>query len=157
MARPTKYKPEHDEQVYKMKADGKSDEYICAFFKFSRSTLSLWKTQHETFSDNYKKGVGDKVDDNVHDVKNALLKRALGCKVVEITVEEVEGQVEGQGAVTKTRTVTKELPPETAACMGYLNNKAPDEFKQRKAAEEEKDANDQSIEIVFIDAAADES
>lgn len=144
MARPSKYKPEHDEQVYKFKADGKSDEYICKFFKFSRSTLSLWKVEHTSFSDNYKKGVADYEADNIHDVKNALLKRAMGMKVVETTIEEMPNGDE------KKKTVTKQLPPETSACLGYLNNKAPDEFKQRKPEEEKKEEKKITIEIKRI-------
>jgi len=153
MARPTKYKPEHDEQVYKFKLDGKSDAYISDFFKFSRSTLSLWKAKHKSFSDNYKKGLADYEADNVHDVKNALLQRAKG-----MTVTDVESTVFGDDESKKrVKTTVRHILPDVTACAVYLNNKAPDEFKPRKAADDEGDnGKGRPVIINFIDSVKDD-
>jgi len=124
--RPTKYKHEYAEQVYKLKLDGKSDMYIADFFKISRSTLSLWKVEYKDFSDNYKKGIEEYDEECVHRVRNALMERALGYTHADVHISSY------QGVITAT-PIKKYYPPDPTACLGFLHNKAPDEWKPRKA------------------------
>lgn len=55
-------------------------------------------------------------------VENALLKRALGYKYYEVTIE---GGVE-------TKRVTKEVVPDTTAQIFWLKNRKPDVWRDKK-------------------------
>jgi len=134
--RPTIYSDKLDEQVYKLKRQGMSDVEVADFFGFCTSTLDNWKNQYPTFLGCYKKGLADKEAHDIVKVKNALLRRAKG-----LSLKETREEVADDGR-TKTITVTKEVAPDTTACAIWLNNKAPDEFKPRKAAEEDKEQDD---------------
>ena len=41
--RPTKYKPEYAEQVYKLALEGFTDKKIAEFFKVDERTINNWK------------------------------------------------------------------------------------------------------------------
>jgi hypothetical protein len=111
-----------------MKREGKGDRYVADFWGISTSTLHLWKEEHANFSSQYKKGLEDFTVDMVDNCRNALYKKALGMKVVEVTVEEFDGG-------TKTRTTTKELPPSELAALAILHNKSGGEFTPLKASD----------------------
>lgn len=64
---------------------GLTDEQIAQNVGISRSTLSDWKKRFPAISDTLKKGK-EVVDIQV---ENALLKRALGYEVIEVTEERV--------------------------------------------------------------------
>ena len=74
IGRPTLYKSEYDEQVFKLCLLGATDKDIASFFNISESTLNEWKLQHDTFSEAIKGGKF-KAD---AEVANSLYKRAVG-------------------------------------------------------------------------------
>lgn len=56
VGRPTKFKMEYCESVEKLGKLGATDAQIASFFGVSKSTLYLWKIQHEEFSEAEKRG-----------------------------------------------------------------------------------------------------
>lgn len=98
--------------------DGLTDEQIAENMGISRSTLNSWKDKYPDISDTLKRGK-EVVD---RQVENALLKRALGYRYDEITMENG----------VETKRVTKEVMPDTTAQIFWLKNRKPEEWRDRK-------------------------
>lgn len=111
--RPSKYKAEYDEQVYKLCLLGATDEQIADFFGVAVSTIHKWAGEHEGFSEARKNGklVADS------NVAEALYHKALGYSHPE------EKLFQYDGAVIRADTV-KHYPPDTAAAFIWLKNRA---------------------------------
>lgn len=112
--------------------DGLTDEQIAKNIGISRSTLAEWKKKYSDISDTLKKGK-EVVD---IEVENALLKRALGYKYVEVTKERVTelnlhtGEPESKLVVTKE--VVKEVQPDVTAQIFWLKNRKPDVWRDKR-------------------------
>jgi len=115
--RPSKYKKEYAEQAYKLCLLGATDKEIADFFGVTESTLNLWKKEYPEFSESLKNGkvVADA------EVAASLYKRAKGYQYVETTYEN--------GALTKS--VVKEVAPDTGAAMAWLKNRQKDKWRDR--------------------------
>lgn len=105
--------------------DGLTDKQIADNLGISKDTFYKYKNRYTDFSDSLKKGK-EVVD---YEVENALLKRALGYKYDEVTIEEFE-----DGSV-KTKTVTKEVIPDTTAQIFWLKNRKPDKWRDKQSIE----------------------
>ncbi len=105
--------------------DGLTDKQIATNLGVAESTLNEYKKKYPEFSESLKKGK-EVVD---YEVENALLKRALGYKYDEVTIEEFE-----DGSV-KTKTVTKEVIPDTTAQIFWLKNRKPDKWRDKQSIE----------------------
>ena len=105
--------------------DGLTDEQIAQNLGISKQTLYNYKSKYVDFFDSLKKGK-EIVD---YEVENALLKRALGYKYDEVTIEEFD-----DGSV-KTKTVTKEVIPDTTAQIFWLKNRRPDKWRDKQMIE----------------------
>ncbi len=98
--------------------DGLTDEQIAENMGISRSTLNSWKDKYPDISDTLKRGK-EVVD---RQVENALLKRALGYRYDEVTMENG----------VETKRVTKEVMPDTTAQIFWLKNRKPEEWRDKK-------------------------
>ena len=98
--------------------DGLTDEQIAENMGVSRSTLNSWKEKYSDISDTLKRGK-EIVD---RQVENALLKRALGYRYDEVTMENG----------VETKRVTKEVMPDTTAQIFWLKNRKPEEWRDKK-------------------------
>lgn len=105
--------------------DGLTDEQIAHNLGISKQTFYNYKSKYVDFFDSLKKGK-EIVD---YEVENALLKRALGYKYDEVTIEEFD-----DGSV-KTKTVTKEVIPDTTAQIFWLKNRRPDKWRDKQMIE----------------------
>lgn len=101
--------------------DGLTDKQISANIGISRSTLNAWKVQYPDISDTLKKGK-EVVD---RQVENALLKRALGYRYDEVTMENG----------IETKRVTKEVVPDTTAQIFWLKNRMREVWADRQNIE----------------------
>ena len=101
--------------------DGLTDEQIAENMGISRSTLNSWKDKYSDISDTLKRGK-EVVD---RQVENALLKRALGYRYDEVTMENG----------VETKRVTKEVMPDTTAQIFWLKNRKPDVWRDKTAIE----------------------
>lgn len=105
--------------------NGLTDEQIANNLGISKQTFYNYKSKYVDFFDALKKGK-EVVD---IEVENALLKRALGYKYDEVTIEESD-----DGSV-RTKTVTKEVIPDTTAQIFWLKNRKPEQWRDKQNIE----------------------
>lgn len=106
--------------------DGLTDKQIASNMGISRDTLIQWKKKYSDISDTLKKGK-EVVD---REVENALLKRALGYTYTETTKE-----LSKDGGMIETKKVTKQVVPDTTAQIYWLNNRRPDQWRNKRVYE----------------------
>lgn len=111
--------------------DGLTDEQIAKNIGITLSTFYEWKKKYSEISESLKKGK-EVVD---IEVENALLKRALGYRYDEITLENG----------IETKRVTKEVVPDTTAQIFWLKNRRPDKWRDKQ-----KDDNDTDKRITVV-------
>ena len=140
--RPTDYRPEYDEQAYKLSLLGMTDKMMADFFEVAESTIYLWKQKHESFSEALKKGkaIGD------DEVAQTLYKRAFGYEYTEI--KEVDSQKDG----TRHEEVTKHIPGDTTAMIFWLKNRQPKLWRDKPEGEESQEQSIQKVQIEVISA-----
>lgn len=113
--------------------DGLTDEQIAHNMGVAYSTLRVWRDKYSALSAVLKKGK-EVVD---LEVENALLKRALGYSYVETTreslpvIDKTTGQIIGH-ELQVTKTVTKEVQPDTTAQIFWLKNRKPDVWRDKQ-------------------------
>lgn len=122
--RPSKYKPEYVAQVSKLCALGATDAEMADFFEVALSTFSLWKVQHQEFSDALK---GSKAVADAR-VEAALYNRAMGYTHEETDIRVVDG------AVVMT-PIVKHYAPDTTAAIFWLKNRKPQEWRDKRETE----------------------
>lgn len=124
MGRPSKYKPEFAEQAKKLAVLGATDAQMADFFEVSISTFSLWKVEHPEFSESLKvaKEEADKR------VEHSLYQRAMGYEHDEVDIRVVAGEL-------KMTPIRKHYPPDTTACIFWLKNRKPKEWRDKVEAE----------------------
>ncbi len=153
MARKGKYEdwitPEGLLKVEGWARDGLTDEQIAANIGIRAGTLYDWKNRFSDFSEALKKGK-EVVD---RQVENALLKRALGYEYKETTREPVLNPNTGKVKLTVTKTVTKQVVPDTTAQIFWLKNRKPETWRDKR--EITTDDNDQVM--AFIEAMRNDS
>lgn len=153
MARKGKYEdwitPEGLLKVEGWARDGLTDEQIAANIGIRAGTLYDWKNRFFDFSEALKKGK-EVVD---RQVENALLKRALGYEYKETTREPVLNPNTGKVELTVTKTVTKQVVPDTTAQIFWLKNRKPETWRDKR--EITTDDNDQVM--AFIEAMRNDS
>lgn len=111
--------------------DGLTDEQIASNIGIRRETLYDWKKKYANISNALKKGK-EVIDIQV---ENALLKRALGYSYNEVTRERFVDKETGKESLEITKTVKKEVSPDTTAQIFWLKNRKPKEWRDRKETE----------------------
>lgn len=111
--RPTKYKPEYNEQAYKLCLLGATDKEMADFFGVEEKTINNWKHEFPKFLQSLKKGkiVADS------EVAEKLYQRACGYSHDDVHI----GLYSGKPVITK---LIKHYPPDTAAAFIWLKNRA---------------------------------
>jgi len=140
--RPSKYRPEFVEQGKKLCLLGATDIEIADFFGVSVRTLLRWKNEHDDFCHalNESKGIPDER------VERSLYHRAIGYEHTEVDIRVIDKQI------VKTK-IRKYYPPDTTACIFWLKNRQPSNW--RAAPEQEDDENAPTpvkVEITVKDA-----
>ena len=105
--------------------NGLTDEEIAHNCGITPETLRVWKNTHSVISAALKEG--KEVVDLL--VENALLKRALGYTYEEKTYERKQITEEGDTGMVLTKTVTKEVIPDTTAQIFWLKNRKKAEWR----------------------------
>jgi uncharacterized HAD superfamily protein len=128
--RPTKYKAEYAEQVYRLCLLGATDADIADFFGVKESTVNNWKKAHKEFLESIKRG---KILADA-EVAGSLFKRAKGYAYEETTFEKICIDVDGveeeddiKTEAYKKKVVTKEVAADPTSMIFWLKN------RQRKA------------------------
>lgn len=121
---------------------GLTDEQIAKNLDIHISTFYDYKKKYPEFSEALKKGK-EVID---FEVENALLKRALGYEYTEVTQERVLRKDERGHPITDihgfpcyemvvTKTVKKEVVPDTTAQIFWLKNRKPEQWRDKQNIE----------------------
>ena len=123
--RPTKYKKEYNEQVYKLCLLGATDKQIADFFDVDESTINRWKEKEPEFCKSLKAG---KVDADA-EIAQSLFHRAKGysCKDTKFATHE--------GQITDAQEYTKHYPPDTTAAIFWLKNRQKNQWRDNQEVE----------------------
>lgn len=119
--RPTDYKDEYVDQVYKLCLLGATDKDIAGFFEVKEQTINNWKKSHPEFFESIKRG---KVIADA-DVADSLFKRATGYEHTETKVFNNQGEI-------LTHDVIKHYAPDPTAIAYWLNNRQRGKWTQRQ-------------------------
>lgn len=118
--RPTKYKPDYAGQAAKLCRLGATDADLADFFCVAISSIALWKTRHRDFSDALNLGK-DEADKRV---EQSLYHRAVGYTHDSVKIFNVNG-------VPLEVPFKEHIPPDTTACIFWLKNRKPAEWRDR--------------------------
>ena len=121
--RPSKYKPEYAEQARNYCVLGATDKDLAGFFDVSEVTVNAWKKAHPEFLKSLK--AGKATADAA--VAEALYRRAIGCS------HDYERVFVHEGKPVKV-TRTKHYTPDTAACIFWLRNRRPGQWRDKQEA-----------------------
>lgn len=102
---PTKFKPEYVEQAGKLAELGHTDAEMADFFGVGVRNFHMWKSRHPALAAALRVG---------KDVADERVKRALF-----------------QNAVGYTSPDGQHYPPNTTACIFWLKNRRPDEWREK--------------------------
>jgi hypothetical protein len=97
----------------------------CEAAQLNRITLWKWRKQDERLNIFIK----ILLEHQIQVVEDALFRRACGYRYEEITKEREESTLEKRTA----KVVTKEVAPDSTACMFYLMNRAPERWADKRA------------------------
>lgn len=120
VGRPTDYKPEYVEQVFKLCLLRATDKEVADLFGVCEATVNTWKTEHPEFLDSMSAG-REKAD---AEIANSLYWRAKGYSHPDTHVSNYQGEV------TLT-PLMKHYPPDTAAASLWLRNRQPARWRDK--------------------------
>lgn len=121
MARPTKYKPEFNDQAKKLCLLGATDDDLANFFGVTDTTIKTWKKKHKGFLASLKEA---KIEADAKVVRS-LYQRATGYDHIDTHFSNYEGEV------TATEYM-KHFIPDVTACIFWLKNRQPDKWRDVK-------------------------
>lgn len=126
--------------------DGIYYDEIAERIGISRTTLIKWR---KTYPEIEKAlSVGKDIVD--YKVENALLKAALGYTTQEIKVTIGKQVKNGQTFMITKETTTKEIAPNVTACLAWLNNRKPSQWRRNRDNFIEEDSEDTNIKVTII-------
>lgn len=120
--RPTDYREEMNDQVYKLCMLGATDEQIADFFDIQVSTLNNWKKRHPAFMESIKQG---KMGADMN-VVNSLYKRATGYTAKKVVTANTGG------IITDVKEVDEYVGPDTGAAIFWLKNRQPKQWRDKQ-------------------------
>lgn len=119
---PSKYNPDqHPFMAWFLAVRGKTNREIAAALRVSRPTLFAWGKAHPEFLSALKSGK-DVADAKV---ENSLFQRAFGYEYEEVRTEDDCGDI-------KTTKTVKHVPGDVTACIFWLKNRRPKEWKDKR-------------------------
>lgn len=111
-----------------MTRDGMTMDAIAKTIGVTVQALCRWKKANKKLNDAFLKG-RQIVD---YQVENALLRAALGYKTESVkTIMSVEPNKEGNRTVKVEKTIT-ETGPSVTACLAWLNNRKPEQWRRNR-------------------------
>ena len=138
--RPTIYKPENAEIARHACMLGATNEVLAERFEVSRRTIDNWIATIPEFSDAVRQG-RDVADESV---VSALFARATGMEQKMTKVFCHRGQ-------PVTATYTQQLPPDVRACIFWLRNRRPWQWRENRPLVDDGEVDD--VRISELDAA----
>lgn len=123
--RPTKYKEEYSEQVFKLCLLGSTDKDLADFFNVDVATVNRWKKDHPEFCESLKAGK-EEADAKVAE---SLYNRALGYSHPDTKFATHEGQI------TDREEYTKHYPPDPTSAIFWLKNRQKVNWRDKQDVE----------------------
>ena len=123
--RPTSFKDRYAKDAEKLCEFGLTDKQLADLWGVTLQTVTNWKKKYPLFFASLKKG--KEVSNN--QVVKSLYQRATGYSHPEVHISNY------QGDVTITNIV-KHYPPSEVACIYWLNNRDPENWRNRKESDE---------------------
>lgn len=118
--------------------DGFSLQQIAEKMEVNRSVMTKWRGEYPEIKEAMSQGK-EIVD---YMVENALLKAALGYETKEIKVTLGKKVINGEAFQVLKETTTKQVGPNTVACLAWLNNRKHEQWKRNRDNCVEYDAED---------------
>lgn len=122
--RPTDYKPEYNEQAYKLCLLSATDKDLADFFGVKEQTINNWKKDHPEFFESIKRGK-QIADSNVAD---RLYQRAIGYEHDDLYLAQFQG-------VVVSKEIKKYYPPDPTAAIFWLKNRQPKNWRDKQEIE----------------------
>jgi len=116
--RPTAYKAEFAKIAYRHCLLGATDKDLAAAFGVSEQTINFWKSKQPRFLESLKAGKAEA--DSV--IADSLFNRAKGYSHKAVKIMQHDGEA-------FDHEYTEHYPPDTAACIFWLKNRRPDQFR----------------------------
>lgn len=125
--RPTEYKPEYNDQTYKLCLLGATDKDLADFFDVDEATINRWKINHLEFCESIKKGK-EIADANVAE---RLYSTASGYERDEIELKVVSlGSM--AGSEVQEIPVKRYYPPNPTAAIFWLKNRQKKNWRDKQ-------------------------
>lgn len=141
MARPTKYNATyHVPWARSLMLRGCTIQELADQMEVTKSTIHKWMNEHEEFSDAIKRGR----DYSDLQVELSLYKRATGTKVTEKKTIVQTGK-NGETIPARVEVYEKDVPPDTTACIFWLKNRRPAEWRETNNISLQTDSNIESV------------
>lgn len=110
-----KYKPEWAAEARELcEMEGYTDVELCEHFKISKPSYYRYKREYEEFREAVNSGK------DIFDTQ--IIEASLRARASGMTLKD-----ERDGRVT-----TKEIPPDTVACIFWLKNRNPDRWRDKQ-------------------------
>jgi len=130
VGKPTKYRAEWPDKAREMAKQGLVDKDIAYNFGIHATTMVRLKREHPELEQAINEGrrvANQKVE-------SALFKRAVGFQAEEVTTKIIKLQDDDGNEVQREVEVTKktkQVAPDTGACMCWLKNRDPQNWRDR--------------------------
>lgn len=136
MGRPTDYQPDYDRQVFLLCKLGATDKECAEFFEVCEATLNNWKIKFPKFLESLREGK------EISDAKvvRKLFERATGYSHPDTKI------VSHGGKITEIREFIRHYPPDTTACIFWLKNRRPEDWRDTRHLEHKGDLNIAALE-----------
>lgn len=126
IGRPAKYSPGYIKQARKLCTLGATDVDLADFFEVDVRTVQRWAARYPDFRRAIK--VAKRAADE--NVIRSLYLRATGYAVIESKVFKLKDPETG-GEYLGSIDVERRVPPDTVACIYWLNNRRRSEWSNR--------------------------
>jgi hypothetical protein len=116
----TEFRPALVEQARNYCLLGATDEQLAEFFGVTSRTIRTWKRKHADFAEAVEQG---KKAADVQ-IVGSLFHRAKGYSHPEVDIRVIRGKV-------VQTPIVKHYAPDTVACIFWLKNRDPDNWRDR--------------------------
>lgn len=119
--RPSAYRPEYDDQAFRLCLLGATDKQLADAFGVSEQTINAWKHAHPSFLESLTRGK----DEADQAVASSLYQRALGYSHKAVKIFNHQG-------APLIVDYTEHFPPDVTAGIFWLKNRRPDHWRDRQ-------------------------
>lgn len=140
MGRKSPYKLEYANEARSLCEAGATDQDLAEHFGVCRRTITSWISSRPEFANAVRAGK-EPADERV---LRSLYHRALGYSHPDVDIRVIDGKI------VQTE-ITKYCPPDTTACIFWLKNRRPAEWRDKQETGfTDKDGNDLAFQVTLI-------